>query len=465
MRKLIFAAALFLGVTPFVTAQSDSTGSNNDVTDPSNYRVWNFGLELGGNLSLADLSYELDPAAGAKDGVDGIDFSFGLSATRMYTPLWGLRGAYTYLGTSGVLGIETFEGTAHALQIEAVFNVLNLGTAINRRKEQKIALLLTGGPSLLLASAEKFRGERKIGNTSGIGLSVPVGITAKYHLNNRFDLDLGARYHVMFYDYIDITRQGGNDASIFAFVGMSYNLGKNNEKTSMNFVNPWSGLYEDVATTKDKIDGLSTDDDGDGVTNLMDKDNSTPEGVVVDGSGRPVDSDGDGIPDYIDADPFSAKSSKVDGQGREVDSDGDGVPDSRDADPNTPKGKMVNFQGKEIKTSTGGGSALASAYPVYFGFNSANISDKEQKSIAALASNMQKKSDLKIKLVGYSDKVGLEAYNMKLAERRAEAVKKELVNVYGIDASRISTEGKGASNFVAQGRNDVNRRVEFVVVD
>jgi outer membrane protein OmpA-like peptidoglycan-associated protein len=54
---------------------------------------------------------------------------------------------------------------------------------------------------------------------------------------------------------------------------------------------------------------------------------------------------------------------------------------------------------------------------------------------------------------------------MKLAERRAEAVKKELVNVYGIDASRISTEGKGASNFVAQGRNDVNRRVEFVVVD
>lgn len=462
MKKLFIAAILFLALSPVVMAQN---GSNN-AADPDNYRTWNFGIELGAAINQSDLGLEFDPSPRAKEGLDGLDFGFGLSATKMFTPLWGLRGAYNYMGSSGTLGEFSYDGSTHAGQLEIVANLLNLGTSINQKREQKWAFLVTGGASVLLVSVDKYRLERIVTTASNqIGLSVPVGATIKYHLNNRFDIDLGARYHVMFYDNFDLTQQGGNDALAFAFAGLSYNLGKNNEKRSINFVNPWSGLYEDVADTKDKIDGLSQDDDGDGVANLMDKDNATPEGVVVDGSGRPVDSDGDGIPDHIDADPFSARGSKVDGQGREVDTDGDGVPDSRDAEPNTPKGKMVNFQGKEIKTGSGQGSAIASAAPVYFNFNSASISDAEQRSIAAIAAAMQRNGDLNIKLVGYSDKKGPEAYNMKLAERRAEAVKRELVNTYGIDASRIATEGKGATEFIATGRNDVNRRVEFVIAN
>ena len=386
----------------------------------------------------------------------------------MFTPLWGLRGSYGFMGASGTLGVESFEGNAHTFSLEAVANLFNLGSSLNGRADQKFAFLVSGGASVMLVNSEKFVGTARVAGTDGaqLGLSVPLGGTFKYHLNNRFDLDLGLRYHVMFYDNYDLTIQGGNDEAAVVFAGMSYNLGKNREKKSVNFVNPWSGLYEDVADTKSKIDGLSTDDDGDGVTNLMDKDNTTPEGVVVDGSGRPVDSDGDGIPDHIDADPFSAKGAKVDGQGREVDTDGDGVPDSRDADPNTPAGKMVNFQGKEIKTGSGkGGSPLASAAPVYFSFNSANIPAAEHHAIAAIASAMQANGDVKIKLKGYTDKRGPESYNMKLAERRAEAVKRELVNTYGIDASRISVEGKGATDFVAQGRNDVNRRVTIEIAD
>lgn len=477
MKRILLSAIVLVGSAFGLAAQDEmpaeeasNAGNQYDVTDPANYRYWNFGLELGVSYSLSDLSFNLDPGPGFKEGNTGLDFSFGLSAMRMFTPLWGLRGHYSYLGASGVGTTNnlptTFEGSTHVLGAEVAANLMNLGTALNRQRDQKLALFITAGASALIHSAELYNGEDRIGNTSGqIGLSIPIGLTAKYSLTNRFDIDLGARYHLMLYDNYDLTQKGGNDAALFAFVGFSYNLGKNNEKRSMAYVNPWSSLYEDMADTKQKITGLTTDDDGDGVTNIMDKDSSTPEGVVVDGSGRPVDSDGDGIPDHIDADPFTAKGARVDGQGREVDSDGDGVVDSQDADPNTPAGKMVNFQGKEIKTNSGGGSSLTGGYPIYFGFNSASVSDKEQRSIAVLASAMQKNADMNIKLIGYSDKVGAEAYNMKLAERRAEAVKRELVNTYGIDASRISTEGKGASEFVASGRNDVNRRVEFVRAD
>jgi OOP family OmpA-OmpF porin len=53
--------------------------------------------------------------------------------------------------------------------------------------------------------------------------------------------------------------------------------------------------------------------------------------------------------------------------------------------------------------------------------------------------------DLKLEViiaVGHTDRIGTDAYNQKLSQRRAEAVKSYLVGK-GIDANRIYTEGKG----------------------
>ncbi|ETA66018.1 outer membrane protein A [Bordetella pertussis H973] len=69
--------------------------------------------------------------------------------------------------------------------------------------------------------------------------------------------------------------------------------------------------------------------------------------------------------------------------------------------------------------------------------------------------------------VGHTDSIGTEAYNQKLSERRAAAVKTYLVSK-GIDPNRIYTEGKGelqpiASNKTREGRAQ-NRRVEIEIV-
>lgn len=69
--------------------------------------------------------------------------------------------------------------------------------------------------------------------------------------------------------------------------------------------------------------------------------------------------------------------------------------------------------------------------------------------------------------VGHTDWTGPEAYNQKLSERRAEAVKAYLVSK-GIPAGKIYTEGKGetrpvASNKTKEGRAQ-NRRVELEVI-
>ena len=69
--------------------------------------------------------------------------------------------------------------------------------------------------------------------------------------------------------------------------------------------------------------------------------------------------------------------------------------------------------------------------------------------------------------VGHTDSVGTDAYNQKLSERRAAAVKAYLVSK-GVAANRVYTEGKGekspvADNKTKEGRAK-NRRVEIEVV-
>jgi outer membrane protein OmpA-like peptidoglycan-associated protein len=72
----------------------------------------------------------------------------------------------------------------------------------------------------------------------------------------------------------------------------------------------------------------------------------------------------------------------------------------------------------------------------------------------------------KVKIVGHTDSDGEDASNLKLSQQRAEAVKTILVKEYGIDESKLNTEGRGetqpiADNKSAEGKAQ-NRRVEFI---
>ncbi len=71
-------------------------------------------------------------------------------------------------------------------------------------------------------------------------------------------------------------------------------------------------------------------------------------------------------------------------------------------------------------------------------------------------------------IVGYTDSVGTDAYNIALGQRRANAVKSFLTNAGGVEATRVYTESKGkadpvASNATAEGRAK-NRRAVIEVV-
>ena len=82
---------------------------------------------------------------------------------------------------------------------------------------------------------------------------------------------------------------------------------------------------------------------------------------------------------------------------------------------------------------------------ITFPFNSCKVGELQELNILNLANFLQENPKLNVNLSGYTDKTGSDAYNNKLSQKRAKAVKKLLVDKYGIAESRIAEEGKGKS--------------------
>ncbi len=104
---------------------------------------------------------------------------------------------------------------------------------------------------------------------------------------------------------------------------------------------------------------------------------------------------------------------------------------------------------------------------VHFDVNKATISSQEHQDIEKLAKFMQEFPQTSTVIEGHTDSTGPAAYNQKLSEQRAEAVRQVLLQEYGIEADRVKAVGFGgdqpiADNDTATGREQ-NRRVEASV--
>ena len=84
---------------------------------------------------------------------------------------------------------------------------------------------------------------------------------------------------------------------------------------------------------------------------------------------------------------------------------------------------------------------------VLFNFNKATLKPEGQQALDQLytqLSNMDPKDGSAV-VLGYTDRIGKDAYNMKLSQRRADAVKTYLVNK-GVNANVITATGKGKAD-------------------
>ena len=111
------------------------------------------------------------------------------------------------------------------------------------------------------------------------------------------------------------------------------------------------------------------------------------------------------------------------------------------------------------------------AASVFFDFDKSNIKPDSHKIIAIVARFMKEHPEEKVLIQGYCDERGSDDYNVRLSQRRCEAVVDVLVNDYGLDESRFRTEPNGESVLLSdtkklapRGVHMVNRRVDIFLL-
>lgn len=105
-------------------------------------------------------------------------------------------------------------------------------------------------------------------------------------------------------------------------------------------------------------------------------------------------------------------------------------------------------------------------YGIYFDVNKDIVKSESYGTIKGIADVLQENPTVKIKIVGHTDSDGDDKSNLDLSKRRSASVKNVLVKDFGIEVTRIETDGKGEGAPIAPNDSGVNkalnRRVEFI---
>ncbi len=136
---------------------------------------------------------------------------------------------------------------------------------------------------------------------------------------------------------------------------------------------------------------------------------------------------------------------------------------------------MATKRSNEPERSCGEGSFLedelrkrgrATVYGIHFDFDSARIRPDSHPVLKSVAQLLLRDSGLRLEIVGHTDDVGPEAYNLALSRQRATSVVQYLVSNWKLGPRRFSANGKGEGEPVVSNDTELgraaNRRVELV---
>lgn len=87
---------------------------------------------------------------------------------------------------------------------------------------------------------------------------------------------------------------------------------------------------------------------------------------------------------------------------------------------------------------------------VAFRFNQSDVESSQMPSIEHVANYLKDNPNVNVTVNGYASPEGTEEYNLKLSQRRADAVKSILVDKYGIAATRINAIGHGVGDIFSE---------------
>ncbi len=408
MKKTIhtfIAAALFS-----VVAQAQD---GRDTT----LKTFSIGLRA---VHLYDLpAYRFDDAM-SRDmrGLNGDKTSFDLGVDlyleKQFTPLFGAQLGFRYATLTGANETEYYTNTFYQGQLDLLFILSNLDAFHTNSRWNFYTKAGIGNGSftseqfLIEDDAQDDRVEDNFWETH-------AGAGIQYELNNSLRLELEMLYNVALTDGFDgFDNATGSDNYLTTALGIAYTFGKK-EKKPMYAVNYFGGEYLDMGSDASTPDAPSTpvteeaaaeqpDELGEMRTEIASMENQLEEQKRM----------------------LSAVNRKLEKQEEEI---------------------------NQIKNSRN----AAMGTGVYFAFDSSYLSNTAKKQLADALGGMENKSDVKLELTAYADKVGSDAYNKDLKQRRAESVQAFLTKL-GYNAANISVQMGERSDFGSEDQF-LNRKV------
>lgn len=128
--------------------------------------------------------------------------------------------------------------------------------------------------------------------------------------------------------------------------------------------------------------------------------------------------------------------------------------------------KQLQGTGVDV-TREGDNIVLEMPSGITFEFNKSDVNAKFYPVLDKVAATLVEYNQTTVKVVGHTDNVGSDSYNMTLSQKRADSVARYLQS-RGVDRNRLAVSGAGksqpiASNDTEAGRAE-NRRVEITLV-
>jgi outer membrane protein OmpA-like peptidoglycan-associated protein len=228
------------------------------------------------------------------------------------------------------------------------------------------------------------------------------------------------------------------------------------------------------------VEEVTGDQDGDGVPDEIDEcpqEPGSPEAAGCPSDGEPgtggPDADQDGIADANDLCPQQPED--LDGYDDEdgcpdTDNDRDGILDADDECPEEPGLETTKGCPPEEKKAVREVERIKISDKVFFETDKAVIKPESYNLLQQVGLVLRTNPDIeRVEIAGHTDQKGSEAYNQRLSESRAQAVKTFLVEEAGVSADRLTAKGYGDTEpLIASEREQAraqNRRVEFRILD
>ena len=369
----------------------------------------------------------------------------------------------------------------------------------------------------------KKKGIFRVGDDFNIhAIFVPsMGISRK--ITKRINIALEHQIFLSDNDYLDgikwrtaVDQTNNVDIGHYTHLRIGLNIGNFDKVTEpLYWLNPYDATFSDVADLKSQPALDLTDEDGDGVLDIIDQELDTPEDCPVDTRGVLLDSDGDGIVDCEDKEPYSRPGCPIDELGvaqceEECCADEESINELIDAKAEEfrASSSSMNYTSGSGATTSGGVTTAGGGVTtrtvervvtnpdgttrtetvvvpstvtntvtrsgcgewflpmIHYDLNKSRIKPEYYSHLHHVAQVLEQCPEVCVVAQGHTDSRNSNDYNTVLSYKRAKEAVDYLVDNYGIDRYRLKLMYGGEENPMVQSPTSeshhfMNRRVEF----